>query len=224
MTLWQIWHDKNPPNIVAKCLETAKIDYPEQVVLSLTEAKVLSKIGERVDLQRLARIPIPNQTTIIRWAILYEHGGMYLDADYISLKRYEPEGDCCLYDQEPERRSCAFVACEPKHPIIEQALDVACERFNKLEIKDGGRYWGFFGSEVITEVVEGASYTKMPSELIQPLSWKDMARVLSQSDLSEIPRIDECYGIMLAQTAYNRDYTKDSVMFKLLDRKLNNGC
>lgn len=221
MIVWQIWHNGNPPKEIADCLATVNKDYADHIVLGLDEAKSLSKIHKWIDPDKLNSRPIPQQTNPIRFALLVEFGGLAIDADYISLKPFEPTGECCLYQRPNKLVSGAWMYAEPNHPLMEEALEIAAERANK-----GGAfpYWDWLGAHSITPAARKHEYQQVDYQLVEPVQWKEMG-CLFESDLSEVERLDECYGVMLAQSSYKlHNLKQDSVIRQLLDRKLNDGC
>lgn len=222
MTLWQIWHKKNPPEVIQRCFDAARLDYPDQRVLTPWEAEELSNIKQWVDIDTFRQVPIAQRSCTLRLGLLYEHGGLAIDADYVSLRPFEPTGDCCLFRRGDNMVSIAFMYAEPKHPLIKEALEISASRANEYIGKFP--YWDWLGSHSITPAAAQHEFTEIDGKLIQPLEWSEMGAIY-ESDLSKINRLDECYGVMLAQSSYNlHNLKEDSLVTQLLDGKLNNGC
>lgn len=75
------------------------------------------------------------RSDLARYLILFEHGGIYVDLDYLPLRSIEPllEGHSCVLPLEPDAAeaihdadliiSNAFMACTPRHPFIRHLID-----------------------------------------------------------------------------------------------------
>ena len=66
---------------------------------------------------------------ILRLALLYEYGGVYADADDVCLKPLAhliPEkAKLLFYQEEYATVGNNFIAAQPRHPVLKQALDYA---------------------------------------------------------------------------------------------------
>lgn len=224
MNVWQLWHDKNPPNLIAKCLKTTQTDYPELRLLSLDEGKKLANLESYgVNMEKLSTIPIPNQTCFIRFALLHQFGGIWIDADYISLRRYEPTGSCALMKQSKRADSLwssQFIFSEPNNPLIEQTIKLCSERLDQLSGEPP--VWGWFGSHAISLATKQVKvdYSVIPKELIQPCDWNEMSLLL-ESDFGVV-ELEECYGIMFAHSTF-KEPNVDSIFQSVLNWKLEDG-
>lgn len=87
----------------------------------------------------------------IRYLILYEIGGVYVDLDYECLENIEPllYGTCCFPKEPIEhninskyqgfRFSNSLIAVEPKHPFIKEAIYQILIKNIKLIIKTNSK-------------------------------------------------------------------------------------
>ena len=92
-----------------------------------------------------------HKTDLFRYCILYEHGGIYLDADSVIIKKIDTkifDKDCMfVYDSNCRNIFNGFIYTKKNNLIIKKVIDYM--------IKDNGRLIGLNNSEFYTK---GHSY------------------------------------------------------------------
>lgn len=77
--------------------------------------------------------PVSAKSNLLRYSVLWRHGGVYLDTDFEPLSNIEPllDGEQCVVGEEsPGLVASGFIACVPGHPVLRAALDGAAESFD----------------------------------------------------------------------------------------------
>ena len=136
----QLWSDKERPlpEHFLKMADTWKYDYPDWQYIYWNDHRMSSFILEHFPeyLDIYNRFPYNIQRwDAIRYLILYEMGGMYVDFDFESLKPIDgllSDKQCC-FPQEPVSHCGIFrrgfiinnslMACVPKHVYVKKIID-----------------------------------------------------------------------------------------------------
>tara|TARA_R100000278_G_C5472318_1_gene164923 strand:+ start:1185 stop:1949 length:765 start_codon:yes stop_codon:yes gene_type:complete len=127
----QLWLGKPMPEMEKNCTETVKknkgADW-EYKLWGLKDLKSLNFLDKDI-FNKAADLPhqgIARQVDIARYAILYEHGGVYLDTDFLLHKNFNELLDVefftgIAYDKQARVFNGLF-GTEPKGKIIESCL------------------------------------------------------------------------------------------------------
>ena len=84
---------------------------------------------------------------IVRYLLLYQHGGVYLDTDVILLKPLPPDNNFVSVEYRPKQNLAAgAIKFQPRHQVIRTILENLAANFSGLE-------WGANGPLQLTKVV-----------------------------------------------------------------------
>lgn len=130
--IWQFWDSRPIPPDVAVNMATWHEMHPDWAhhAFSVQTAKEFLADLNWPDLRRAfryARLPA-QKADLLRLAVLHEHGGIYADADDRCLTSFEPSlvgRELVLRQEEFGSAGNNFIAVEPRHPVIEHALEDA---------------------------------------------------------------------------------------------------
>ena len=125
----QIWIGKKPAP--TKLMDTWKDKNPDFTYIRWNEKEIKNRNLNLNCLNRINEIEeINGKADIIRWEILYEYGGVFLDADSICI---EPIDDIlmskkCFSGWENEEARPGLIATgtmgfPPKHPLVKNAIE-----------------------------------------------------------------------------------------------------
>ncbi|PON43540.1 Alpha 1,4-glycosyltransferase domain containing protein [Parasponia andersonii] len=131
-------------------------------------------------------IPFPqNLSNLIRLALLYKYGGVYLDTDFIVLKGFSSLRNTIATQSENAntkqwtRLNNAVLIFDIKHPLLYDFMEEFALTFN-------GNKWGFNGPYLVSRVVErvgsnpGYSLTIVPPKAFYPVNWIEIRNFLKQ--------------------------------------------
>lgn len=120
----QIWigdQSKRPTN----CMETVKRDNPSCEYKLWTEKELKSlNISKKMELKIRCMKEINGKADIYRYLIMEKYGGVFLDADTISLHPLDDfffKSSGIAFENEvvrPNLLACGFLAFPPNHPLI----------------------------------------------------------------------------------------------------------
>ncbi|KAK9714719.1 hypothetical protein RND81_06G114400 [Saponaria officinalis] len=94
-----------------------------------------------------------NLSNLLRLALLYKYGGIYMDIDFIVLKRLNKLRNSIgaqMVDQKTKkwsRLNNAFLIFDKKHPLLSRFIEEFALTFN-------GNKWGYNGPYLVSRVVE----------------------------------------------------------------------
>lgn len=132
VTLFQFWDKKIPP-AVAKLTDgvasaNAAFDYQMFNDSSAAEFIRTTYGSDTLKLYRRCLIPAM-RADLFRYCFLANHGGIYIDADYIAMGSLEPvlteSWQGCLYKREKGLANGMMYFRKAKHPLAEKILEVA---------------------------------------------------------------------------------------------------
>ena len=85
-TLWTYWEGDRPP-IISLCLETLQRFHPDE--LRVVSPHDLAELrGEKIP-HETEGLPACIRSDLVRLAVLFEFGGLWIDADFICLSRID---------------------------------------------------------------------------------------------------------------------------------------
>lgn len=117
-----------------------------------------------------------NLSNLMRLAVLYKYGGVYLDTDFITLKPFtELRNTIGAQSMETgskkwTRLNNAVLVFEVNHPLLLRFMEEFASTFD-------GNKWGHNGPYMVTRVVErvgnepGYNFTVLPSMAFYPVNW-----------------------------------------------------
>lgn len=125
-------------------------------------------------------IPLPqNLSNLIRLAVLYKYGGIYLDTDFIILKdlsglRNSIGAQSVDLFGNWTRLNNAVLVFDKNHPLLYKFLEEFASTFN-------GNIWGHNGPYLVSRVVEKLpktedfNFTILPPMAFYPVAWTKVA-------------------------------------------------
>jgi inositol phosphorylceramide mannosyltransferase catalytic subunit len=172
--LHQIWVGRDSlPDEYAGYVETWKRHHPEWEHRLWTEENLPTDVRRPEVLERI-RHPV-ERADILRYEVLWRHGGVYVDVDFECRRSLESEiGDAEFFTaylkpknivKARERVNNAFIGSVPGHPLLDRAL-------NELRPQEWyGFDKGFSGSDFFNALVKQFPDVQiLDAELIYPNS------------------------------------------------------
>ncbi|KAF9665187.1 hypothetical protein SADUNF_Sadunf16G0095900 [Salix dunnii] len=121
-------------------------------------------------------IPLPqNLSNLIRLAVLYKYGGIYLDTDFIVLKSFADlrnaiGAQSIDVSRNWTRLNNAVLVFDMNHPLLLKFIEEFASTFN-------GNKWGHNGPYLVSRIVQkvaerpGYNFTILPPMAFYPVSW-----------------------------------------------------
>lgn len=176
--LHQLWigdQKKCPFNL----METWQIMHPDWEYIHWNENEI-EKRGKKFECNRQIQdiSEINGKADIIRWEILYEMGGVFMDADSICIEKMDPDifltknGFSC-FENEQNRRglvACGAMGFPPKHPLLREIID----HIKTLDLRPqvcNLKAWVTVAVSLITQKLDSGKYidfTIFPSYMFIP--------------------------------------------------------
>lgn len=144
----------------------------------------------------------------IRYLIIYQHGGLYVDMDYQCIEKIEDiliDKECCLGTEPPEHSTIfgvqemignAFIASIPKHPFIGALID---EIQKDDLVFDNHEVMHSTGPLMVTRVYdnfEKKEDIRISYKLVTPLTKQEIRAIILGRASAEIKqKIAEAYAI-----------------------------
>ncbi|GAB4826929.1 hypothetical protein Ancab_033807 [Ancistrocladus abbreviatus] len=155
-----------------------------------------------------------NLSNLLRLSLLYNYGGIYMDTDFVVLKRFSLLRNVIgAQNVDPKtgkwsRLNNAVMIFDKKHPLLSAFIQEFTLTFN-------GNRWGYNGPYLVSRVVKrvngkpGYNFTVLPPSAFYPVGWRRI------SSLFEGPRdelqskwlgskLEEIRGHSLAVHLWNR--------------------
>ncbi|CAI9766224.1 unnamed protein product [Fraxinus pennsylvanica] len=175
-----------------------------------------------------------NLSNLIRLAVLYKYGGVYLDTDFIVLKdfsglRNSIGAQSIDLNGNWTRLNNAVLAFDKKHPLLYMFMEEFALTF------DGNR-WGHNGPYLVSRVVDRVekakdfNFTVLPPMAFYPVDWIRVARFFARPNgqngekwidakLRHLTR--EAYGVHLWNRQSNRIKIEEG---SIIDRLISDRC
>jgi len=175
--LHQIWiGDKPAPT---NLLRTWKEKHPDFEYILWTEAELENRKIKLECLDQIAAIPqINGKADIIRWEILWQMGGYFVDADSICIEPFDHffEGRAAFatYENENNRRglvATGTMGFKPNYPLCRDIIDWIKKEENMATIMNT-RAWYSVGPALLTQFLDSGRYpdfTVYPSYCFLPI-------------------------------------------------------
>ncbi|XWS59940.1 hypothetical protein CRYUN_Cryun08bG0165300 [Craigia yunnanensis] len=128
-----------------------------------------------------------NLSNLIRLAILYKYGGVYLDVDFIILKDFTGLRNAIgaqsidTITQKWNRINGAAMIFNDDHPLLHDFLE-------EFAITFDGSKWGHNGPYLVSRVIErvenapGYNLTILPPKTFYPMDWVKIARLFKKPE------------------------------------------
>ena len=143
----------------------------------------------------------------IRFKVLYEHGGIWLDTDVSVIKSFAPlmENGIFLGRENPKHVETAIIGAVAKHPLLEKTLD-----FYKTEIWNTAIYTS---PMILTKMLK--EHYHLPEEMNDILSFQDI-KIYPETYFYPLPLrgakpkcTEDSYAIHWWKASWNRTEIKN---------------
>lgn len=176
----QIWIGNKPAP--KKIMETWKNKHPDFEYIFWNEQEIINR---NLDLQCQDKINMINEINgkadIIRWEILYQYGGIFIDADSICLEPFDDYFMCkkafASYENEQVRKglvATGTLGFYPKHPLCRDIIDWIKSDDSTTFIQNY-RAWYSVGPGVLTRFLNSGNYpdfSVFPSHVFLPVHFE----------------------------------------------------
>lgn len=171
----QFWDKPNVPQEVSACVESvrdANIAYDHRLFCEEEGRDLVVQVLGSQARSLFEACPHPAaKSDFFRAAYLYEHGGVYVDADERMDGRLADHLDIAVYDlvlsytrANPTCVNNWFVACAPGHPVVTRALQHVVSNLENIVdrapdtnvwVMTGPGAWSFAVSDVAIDPLDG---------------------------------------------------------------------
>jgi hypothetical protein len=184
--IWIYWDNKpgitQPPEYIRMCWETIVKHCGESCDINFVTTENVKQFLPSISDVFFNIAQINNKSNYLRYHLLHEHGGIWLDSDLVVLKDLAPMLDLLKDDidlvataspslkyQEPES---GFLVSEPKGKLITRAAQYIDHMLN-LQAPGHIFQWGSLGPACVRHAVRGHRYHHLDCRLMQPIpSWE----------------------------------------------------
>jgi GT2 family glycosyltransferase len=162
--LHQIWIGPKPAPI--SLMKTWKEKHPDFEYILWNEPELeargfITKCQKQID----ASVEINGKADIIRWEILYQYGGYFVDADSICIEPFDEffEGKTAFATFENENVRKGLVATGtmgfiPKHPLCRDIISWISTTDEALHLIKTTRAWYSVGPGLLTKMLDTGNY------------------------------------------------------------------
>lgn len=175
--LHQIWIGPKPAP--TSLMKTWKDKHPDFEYILWTEKEIQNRNLQLQCLEKINMISeINGKADIIRWEILYQYGGYFVDADSICIEPFDTyfENKTAFATFENENVRTGLVATGtmgfiPNHPLCRDIIDWIYSNESTQLIKDT-RAWYSVGPGLLTKMLETGKYcdfSVFPSHCFLPI-------------------------------------------------------
>jgi mannosyltransferase OCH1-like enzyme len=105
---------------------------------------------------------------IMRLEILYQHGGLYTDADSIMRKPLQHDCDFILMTSASGYIGNETICAPAGHPALKEAVTNIKGNIERLSQQKTCNLWDIAGATYLTPIFEKYEYVKLPHSVIGP--------------------------------------------------------
>ncbi|KAJ4840438.1 hypothetical protein Tsubulata_030691 [Turnera subulata] len=175
-------------------------------------------------------IPLPqNLSNLIRLAVLYKYGGVYLDTDFIVLKSFAGLRNSIgaqstdTVSKKWSRLNNAVLVFDMNHPLVWKFMEEFASTFN-------GNKWGHNGPYLVSRVAEklegrpGYNFTVLPPLAFYPVNWKRIGGLFKRPENQEGSRWVRAKLLRLSGKTYGVHlWNKQSSRFSIEEGSVMSG-
>ncbi|KKM84659.1 hypothetical protein LCGC14_1296960 [marine sediment metagenome] len=209
---WDNYPGKSTPPYIELCWESIRLhcnrDFNVVMVNSANVRKYLPNIRDDF----FDMVQINNKSNYLRYKLLCEYGGIWLDSDLIILKSLFPLLNLLTDDIDlvatasPEYKygepECGIIVSKPKGAVISRAIQIF---ESKMDAKPKGHIfqWGTMGPAILRAAVVEQKYHHLDHRLIMPIGWQH-ANKFDRIDVIEKYVTKKTLGVMLYHEMFRR--------------------
>jgi mannosyltransferase OCH1-like enzyme len=215
MNIWIYWDNpvgKTTPNYIQLCWESIRkhcgVDFNINLVTTNNIKDFLPSIGEEF----FSLSQINNKSNYLRYNLLKEYGGIWLDSDIIILKNIKPLTNILnneinlIATASPQysygQPECGLIISKPNGKVITKAADIINKKIASNP-KGFNFPWGSMGPSILRQAVQGEKYKHLPSNLIMPIGWEQANRFQTR-ELLKLTYNENIYSYMLYHEMFRR--------------------
>ncbi|RLC89035.1 MAG: hypothetical protein DRJ03_00295 [Chloroflexi bacterium] len=207
--IWQFWDNPpghtEPPAYIQLCQETVRKHCSADFDICLVTTENVKQFLPDISDSFFEISQINNKSNYLRYTLLKESGGIWLDADLILFKSLKPllellteeidlvaTASPTLRYGEPE---CGILVSKKNGAVITKAVSII---EYALSLREPGHVfkWGSLGPETIRQAVKGKRYCHMEHPLIMPIPSWEAYRFAGKDSIDKYCN-DASFGIML---------------------------
>lgn len=162
-TYWQNAPGKSMPPYVALCMETWKKAIPDVEIVVIDHENLFQWVEPYFDMPTFLRLSLPQQSDVVSYSVLFQHGGVFLDADTIITKDFFMEVEGFAQDKvhffgvpDSQTLHMAFMAAPtPHHPALMACIELAYAELCHMQKTPGiSPTWSLFGNYIISQMLK----------------------------------------------------------------------
>ncbi|GLT34842.1 hypothetical protein SLA2020_093350 [Shorea laevis] len=178
------------------------------------------------------KIPLAqNLSNLIRLAVLYKYGGIYIDTDFIVLKSFKGLKNSIgaqsmdMMSESWKTLNNAVLVFDMNHPLLFKFIEEFALNFN-------GNKWGYNGPYLVSRVVKrvegipGYNFTILPPMAFYPVDWENIGGLFKRQkspvesgdvEETQLQPSEKSYGVHLWNKRSSRLAVEEgSVMERLM--------
>jgi len=209
MHIWLYWDNPSdqtvPPAYVQLCWETIRKHCEKDFDIHLVTSENVQQFLPNIPSSFFQISQINNKSNYLRYSLLKEHGGIWLDSDLILFKSLKPLIDLLqnnidlvatasptLQYGEPES---GFLISTKNGTIISKAVALIEHAFN-LHPPEHIFKWGSLGPRTLRQAVRGHQYHHLDHQWLMPIPSWEAFRFAGKESINKYC-IKGSYGCML---------------------------
>lgn len=215
MNIWLYWDNppnKSTPDYIKLCWESIEKTCGNDFEINLVTTENVKQFLPQIMDGFFQISQINNKSNYLRYKLLYEYGGIWLDSDLVLLRSLQPLLEFLTDDIDliatasPEYQygqpESGFLISKPKGKVISRAIQLIEGNFNN---KPPGHVfpWGSMGPSIIRQAVQNLPYHHLDSKLLMPIGWQQSHRFFT-NELMKITYRKDIYGYMLYNEMFRR--------------------
>lgn len=228
MNIWLYWDNKPgvtaPPPYIELCWESIRKHCGEDFDIHMVTTQNVKQFLPNVSDIFFQIAQINNKSNFLRYTLLKEHGGIWLDSDLILFKSLKPLLDI-LKDEDVDlvatasptlkygKPECGFLLSTEGGDVISQAVGLI---EYALELHPPGHIfkWGSMGPGIIRQAVIRKRYHHLDCRFLSPIpSWKSFLFEGRESIYNYCT--DDSFGVML----FNEMFRQCNSQFLTMERE-----
>jgi len=209
MHIWLYWD--NPPGkteapaYIQLCLETIRMHCGQDFEINIVTTENVKQFLPNIPEIFFSIAQINNKSNFLRYMLLQEYGGIWLDSDLILFKSLKPLLDLLRDGIDlvatasptlpPGQPECGFLLSKKNGSIITKATSLIQYSFH---IRPRGHVfkWGSLGPGIIRQAVKGQKYHHLDHRLLMPIASWEAFRFDGKESVDTYCD-EESYGCML---------------------------
>ncbi len=185
--IWLYWDNIPPateaPAYIQLCWETIKRHCEADFYIHLVTTENVRDFLPNISDSFFQIAQINNKSNFLRYTLLKEFGGIWLDSDLVLFRSLKPilelskDGIDLIATASPGLKygeaEAGFLVSTKNGPIISKAVSLI---EHALNLQKAGHVfkWGSLGPSIVRQAIKGRTYHHLDHRLIQPIaSWED---------------------------------------------------